>query len=531
MSSSATVLDVGARVGDTYEVVRLIGRGGMGEVWLASHLRLPGKQVAIKVLHTSAAGLSADALARFRREAEVATRIGHPNIVEVHDFNTLPGGAPYLVLEFLQGESLASRLRFGALPVDEATLLLRQVGSALDASHQLGVVHRDLKPDNIFLVPTPMGTQVKVLDFGISKVVDSRTLQTADEVLVGTPQYMSPEQAVGQNSDVGPQTDVFALGSIAYEMLTGAPPFTADSVAKVPFRIAYEPHVPLLQVKPGLPERVYGAVERALEKDRARRFATIADFIAAFSGQPVPRTLPPREAGAGEQSGVARPGMATPDSMAWGKTAAQTPAPAPVPRTADAPVVPVAPVAPATPQAPVAPRSTSPLAYVAVALALVLAAGGAWFALRAPPSPPAPVPPPQPAVVLAPEPVKPAPAVEPVTPVEPVAPPAPFEPAEPQKPAAQPKPAAKKIPESDLAVLADMEQRVEEKNALFRVRQLFGQLQSEPGLQRGYALAAVAACKEHDLGNMRTYFDKLGDRADKQRVIAECKKLGMEVVE
>src|SRR4051812_22349027 len=131
MPDTATVLEVGSRIGDTYEIVRLIGRGGMGEVWLARHLRLPGKQVAMKVLHTRAGGLSSDALARFKREAEVATRIGHPNIVEVHDYNTLPSGAPYLVLEFLQGESLASRLRFGQMPVDEVTLLIRQVGSAL----------------------------------------------------------------------------------------------------------------------------------------------------------------------------------------------------------------------------------------------------------------------------------------------------------------------------------------------------------------------------------------------------------------
>src|SRR4051812_22497311 len=192
-------IEVGALLADTYEVTRLIGRGGMGEVWLAKHRRLPGKQVAIKVLHVGGQKLSDDALARFKREAEVATRIGHPNIVEVHDYNTLPNGNPYLVLELLQGENLASRIRFGAMPLEETLQVMRQVGSALAASHALGVIHRDLKPDNIFLTPTPMGLQVKVLDFGISKVVASTTLQTADEVLVGTPQYMSPEQATGAN--------------------------------------------------------------------------------------------------------------------------------------------------------------------------------------------------------------------------------------------------------------------------------------------------------------------------------------------
>src|SRR5262249_54550320 len=152
---------------------------------------------------TGGKDLSPDALARFRREAEVASRIGHPNIVQVLDFNTLPSGAPYLVLELLQGESLASKLRFGPLSVEEAVSIARQTGSALKAAHAQNIVHRDLKPDNIFLVATPMGTMVKVLDFGISKVRDSTTVQTQEAVLLGTPQYMSPEQAVGANKDVG----------------------------------------------------------------------------------------------------------------------------------------------------------------------------------------------------------------------------------------------------------------------------------------------------------------------------------------
>ena len=522
MAENSTVLEVGARVGDTYEVVRLIGRGGMGEVWAARHLRLPGKEVAVKVLHTRAGGLSEEALTRFRREAEVATRIGHPNIVEVHDFNTLPSGAPYLVLELLQGESLASRLRFGPISIEETTLLLRQVSSALDASHQQGVVHRDLKPDNIFLVPTPMGTQVKVLDFGISKVVDSSTLQTADEVLVGTPQYMSPEQATGQNKDVGPQTDVFALGSIAYEMLTGQPPFVADSVAKMVFRIAYEPHVPLAQVKPGLEPRVYQAVERALQKDRAKRFESIADFIAAFSGQPVARTVPPPQSQ--EPSGVARPGMATPESMAWGATSVHTPAPVPVPKTADAPVVPTAP----------ARRSALPFVALGVAAVAGVVAvlilnplsprrgeGQGEGVVEQPKEPPKPVPPPQPEPIPVPAPAPPAPA-EAKGGVEPATPPPP--------PVAT-KSALKKIPAEDAAVIADMTQRLKEKNALERVRQLFNSVKSESGLQRAYAIAGIAACKERDLGNARTYLDKLNDRAEKQYLLSECKTRGMEVVE
>jgi len=514
MPQDATVLDVGSRVGDTYEVVRLIGRGGMGEVWLARHLRLPGKQVAIKVLHTKAGGLSEEQLVRFKREADVATRIGHPNIVEVHDYNTLPGGAPYLVLEYLQGESLASRLRFGALGVDEATLLLRQVGSALDASHQLGVVHRDLKPDNIFLVAAPMGTQVKVLDFGISKVVDSTTVQTADAVLVGTPQYMSPEQAVGQNSDVGPQTDVFALGSIAYEMLSGQPPFSAENVAKVLFRIAYEPHVPLKQVKPGLPDRVYDAVERALEKDRAKRFSSIADFIAAFSGQPVPRTLPPPSR-SDEPSGVARPGMATPDSLALGATAAPTPA---LPSSQATPAV----MAPPPVAAPPPARRSQLGLFAGLAFAGIAGVAVTLYVVQQPPPPP-PVSQPLPETMAEkPEPAKPVELPAAVSPAVP----------SPAEPVAAPKPSKpKKMSDADAATIAEMEKRLAGKEPLHRIRQLFGQLDSEPGKQRAYFIAGTAACRERDLANTRSYLDRLSDRADRQRLIVDCKKLGMELVE
>src|SRR5579859_1098740 len=153
-------LEPGMVVGDTYEVVALIGRGGMGSVWSARHRRLPDKRVAVKVLHTGA--LDQEAYARFRREAEIASRIGHPNIVEVLDFNTLPSGAPYLVLEYLEGESLASRLRRGPLALEEALEIMRQVGSALQAAHAAEVVHRDLKPDNIFLCPTDSGGVIGV---------------------------------------------------------------------------------------------------------------------------------------------------------------------------------------------------------------------------------------------------------------------------------------------------------------------------------------------------------------------------------
>ena len=283
-----SLLDVGAVVGETYRIQSLIGRGGMGAVWAAEHLRLPGKHVAVKVLLDAAAG-GEEMLQRFRREAEIASRLGHPNIVEVLDFNTLPTGQPYIVLEYLQGETLAARLVSGRLQLDEALAITRQIGSALQAAHRAGVVHRDLKPDNVFLC-TPeedMPTKVKVLDFGISKIRGSQSLRTQDAILMGTPQYMSPEQATGKNTAVDARTDVFALGAIVYEMLGGQPAFAGGSLAEVVYRVVHGQPTPLRELAPALPENVLSAVERALQKDPAARPQDIGEFILELTGRPL----------------------------------------------------------------------------------------------------------------------------------------------------------------------------------------------------------------------------------------------------
>src|SRR5581483_2240139 len=266
-SPSASEIGVGTVVAETYEVTHLLGQGGMGAVWAAKHRRLPGKRVAVKVLHGGQA-IDQEAFARFRREAEIASRIGHPNIVEVLDFNTLPSGTPYLILEYLEGESLASRLKRGALA------LVRQVGSALFAAHREQVVHRDLKPDNIFLCPTDsggvIGDRVKVLDFGISKIRGSTTVQTQESALLGTPQYMSPEQAFGRNKSIDQRTDVFALGAIVYEMLTGTPAFGGETLAEVVLNIVHKPAPTLSGYKTTkVPAKVVAAVERAMQKEPA----------------------------------------------------------------------------------------------------------------------------------------------------------------------------------------------------------------------------------------------------------------------
>ncbi len=335
MTEAASPLAVGVVIAETYEIERQLGQGGMGEVWLARHLRLAGKQVAIKVLHVDRQ-LPQEAVARFKREAEIAARLEHPNIVQVLDFNTLPTGQPYLVMELLKGQSLAARTRGKVLALDQLSIIMRQVGAALQAAHRAGVVHRDLKPENIFLVPTALGDQVKVLDFGISKLRDSNTVQTTDSVLIGTPLYMSPEQALGNNRDVTPQSDLFSLGSISYELLTGQAPFFADNIAKVVFRIAYEKHPPLAQARPDLPAPVVAAVERALEKERDKRTPDIETFVQELTGQPLV------DVAQDESSGVYTPGSPVTDSMASGETRAPSGA---RPLATPASVTPPAPVA------------------------------------------------------------------------------------------------------------------------------------------------------------------------------------------
>src|SRR5688500_16442618 len=283
-------LAVGSVVAETYQVTRLLGRGGMGSVWEANHLRLPGKRVAIKVLNTDASA-DPEALLRFRREAEIASRLGHPNIIEVHDFNLLPGGQPYLVLELLLGESLDARMRRGPIPPEQVVRIAGQIAGALAAAHRAGVVHRDLKPQNVYLVPRDDeagGERVKVLDFGISKIRGSQTVKTNDSTILGTPQYMAPEQATGNHAAVDERTDVFALGAMVYEMLAGRPAFTGQNIPEVVYKVVYEPPAPLAPLAPpGATPRMIEAVERALAKEQEARCPDVALFIEHLAGMSI----------------------------------------------------------------------------------------------------------------------------------------------------------------------------------------------------------------------------------------------------
>ena len=262
--------------------------------------------MAVKVLQNGA-GLNPELFARFRREAEIASQLGHPNIVEVFDFDTLPDGTPFLRMEYLRGESLEARLERGPLPLVEAFAIVRQIGSALQAAHRAGVVHRDLKPANVFLLPSDTGERVKLLDFGISKILDSQTMQTQEAVLMGTPQYMAPEQALGKNSEIDARTDLFALGCIVYEMLSGAPPFAGEgsSVVQVIFRIVHTQPEPLASRCPDAPAHVLAAVERALSKDPKDRYPDVASFITELTGSPL-QSLPSAGAAVLSSSRAAR---------------------------------------------------------------------------------------------------------------------------------------------------------------------------------------------------------------------------------
>ena len=265
----------------TYEVVRLAGHGGMGEVYETRHLRIPGR-FAVKVLHQNGP-LDAQSLASFRREAEITSSLRHPNIVQVLDFNQLPDGSPYIVMEFLDGADLGQRLKAqGCLPPFEVVRHISQMASALAAAHEHGVVHRDLKPQNVFLVPMAgqTGEFVKILDFGISSV---RGAAPASDMPSGTPRYMSPEQALGEGGDVDGRTDQFALAAIAYEMLTGHEAFRGDSVGSVLFNLVHGAPVPLPEaVRAIVGDLGEATLQKAMSRRPEDRFAGVLEFAHAL---------------------------------------------------------------------------------------------------------------------------------------------------------------------------------------------------------------------------------------------------------
>jgi serine/threonine protein kinase len=255
----------------------------MGEVYETRHLRIPGR-FAVKILHGQ--DTSKEALARFRREAEITSSLRHPNIVQVLDFNQLPDGAPYIVMEFLEGVDLGQRLAAGRLSPFDVVKLVAQMASALAAAHAHGVVHRDLKPQNVFVVPMAGQARefVKILDFGISTVKGTARSEEEEggDRVVGTPQYMSPEQAVGEGPVDG-KTDQFALAAMAYEMLTGEQAFPGKSLPAVLFNIMHGEPAPLpATVLTTLGVQGDAALRRALAKQPGDRYDDVLEFSQAM---------------------------------------------------------------------------------------------------------------------------------------------------------------------------------------------------------------------------------------------------------
>jgi serine/threonine protein kinase len=485
----------GTIVGDSYEVIRLLGQGGMGAVWEARHLRLPDKRVVVKVLLYGAT--EPVALARFRREAEIASKLGHPNIVQVLDFNTLADGSPYIVLELLQGESLAARLARGPIPLEQVTVLVSQIGSGLAAAHRAGVVHRDLKPDNIFLSPTEIDGEArdvaKILDFGISKIRGSQTVLTQDSTLIGTPQYMAPEQATGRNDAIDARTDIFAFGAIVFEMLAGSPPFTGETLATVIHAVVYGPTPSLATLAPGTPPAVVAAVERALAKQPDERFPDVASFVKAVTARSLERAA-----------------LASAPTQAQEKPVAEAPKPATV-------------TAPITIQR----RSNlSRPALIGLVAAGAVAAGAIlWNGHNTPTE-----------LLPAPPPIKPITqqAAPPETTVKPERPSPPDEPtrAAADKPApdrsekasTKPKPAlspevAQELERAEAALTAG------NYNEAIRLAQhsLYTQQTSA-----AYALVARARCGQGDIGNAKAALTKVAAR-DRAAVGRACGKLGVEL--
>jgi len=289
---------VGQVIADRYHVVKKLGEGGMGQVYLAEHVKM-GRRSAIKVMNPSMVH-DPDAVARFNREASSASRITHPNVCAIYDFGETPDGLIYLAMEFIEGEPLTDLLqREGALPVPRATAIFLQTADALQAAHDLGIVHRDLKPDNIMLTSRKTsGETVKVVDFGIAKAVggdQAGQKVTKTGLVIGTPEFMSPEQLSGDAVDG--RSDLYSLALVFYRMLIGKLPFEATSVQETMIKRLTDEPVTLAAARPDLafPAGLQPVLDTALARTPQERYQSVAKFaadVAAVTGRPSTGAVP-----------------------------------------------------------------------------------------------------------------------------------------------------------------------------------------------------------------------------------------------
>src|SRR6059036_3017622 len=281
-SSGPTHDLVGQVLADRYHIVKKLGEGGMGQVYLAEHVKM-GRRSAIKVMNPSMVH-DPEAVARFNREAANASRITHPNVCAIYDFGETPDGTIYLAMEFIEGEPLTDVLaREGALPAHRAGHIFLQVADALQAAHDLGIVHRDLKPDNIMISRGREGSDVvKVVDFGIAKAVggDDSQKVTKTGLVVGTPEFMSPEQLSGDKLDG--RSDLYSLALVLFKMLTGKLPFQATSVQETMIKRLTDDPATLVTARPDLrfPPGLQETLDAALARSPVDRYQSAAKFAA-----------------------------------------------------------------------------------------------------------------------------------------------------------------------------------------------------------------------------------------------------------
>ncbi|HVU49175.1 MAG TPA: serine/threonine-protein kinase [Polyangia bacterium] len=269
-----------------YRVTKLLGEGGMGAVYLGEHPVI-GRKVAIKVLHTALAA-DKDIVARFFNEARAIHLIGHPNIVEILDFGQTPDGQPYFIMEFLTGEALSEIVSRGPISAPEVAHIADQMCRALAAAHAKGIVHRDLKPHNVQLIEKDGQPFVKILDFGVAKILTapdgSQSVKTRTGSLMGTPLYMSPEQCKGAGL-LDHRTDIYSLGVMIYEMLAGRPPFMAEGIGELFAKHMLEEAPPLLDFAPQTPPSMAAAIMKSLNKELDDRFASMDEFRKGLLGE------------------------------------------------------------------------------------------------------------------------------------------------------------------------------------------------------------------------------------------------------
>lgn len=277
----------GQLIGGKYQVLDLLGEGGMGAVYLAQH-KLLGKRVAAKFLHRKIAKKEA-IVTRFYREAKAATEIDHPNVVDILDIGATSDGTPYIIMEYMAGESLAELLeRTGPLPLGAACAIFEQLLAGVGAAHKKGIIHRDLKPDNIYLIHREKGPPVaKIIDFGISKFTctPKNTQLTLMGDMLGTPAYMAPEQIRGGKS-IDFRVDIYAIGVIAYEVLTGKRPFAGNDYSEVFAATLTEPPPSPEEIYPEFPKEAKSFLMTLLEKRPEHRPATtenVMELVKAFS--------------------------------------------------------------------------------------------------------------------------------------------------------------------------------------------------------------------------------------------------------